>query len=366
MIFKNVAGQGTYLYAVDSSTNEPKTGDAANITGRYSLDGGADAAAAGAVVEIARGVYWLPLAQAETNGAAFVYSGTSTTADVVIEPVIGFTVPDDGTLDGFKADVAGLSTFDPATDTVARVTLVDTTTSNTDMRGTDNAATPGDEMALTAPAITAIDTELSATHGAGSWESAGVATGAQIVVITVNDTLGFPVPSASVVVRNNADNATLGFYVTNNNGQITANLDNSPAGQPYKVRLGKVGYMFTIPENLTVLGDTNQTYTGAFVDPGVPVAGLQTLSGNIKLLTGEAEPNATVRAVIASMPQHVDVSVLSNVVSEAETDSNGNFSLYLIKGASVTLYISQDVNGRRFWQKTITVTDDNNRNIVEY
>jgi hypothetical protein len=31
------------------------------------------------------------------------------------------------------------STFNPATDTVARVTLVDTTTTNTDMRGTDNA-----------------------------------------------------------------------------------------------------------------------------------------------------------------------------------------------------------------------------------
>lgn len=35
---------------------------------------------------------------------------------------------------------SGLSTFDPTTDTVAHVTLVDTTTTNTDMRGTDNAA----------------------------------------------------------------------------------------------------------------------------------------------------------------------------------------------------------------------------------
>lgn len=42
------------------------------------------------------------------------------------------------------ADVAiqkGVSTFDPASDTVARVTLVDTCTENTDMRGTDGAVT---------------------------------------------------------------------------------------------------------------------------------------------------------------------------------------------------------------------------------
>lgn len=38
-------------------------------------------------------------------------------------------------------DVSGLSTFDPVTDTVARVTLVETTTTNTDMRGTDGAVT---------------------------------------------------------------------------------------------------------------------------------------------------------------------------------------------------------------------------------
>ena len=46
---------------------------------------------------------------------------------------------------------AGLSTFDPATDTVARVTLVDTVTTNTDMRGTDGAnITAPDNASITA------------------------------------------------------------------------------------------------------------------------------------------------------------------------------------------------------------------------
>ena len=37
--------------------------------------------------------------------------------------------------------IAALNNFNPASDTVANVTLVDTTTTNTDMRGTDSAAT---------------------------------------------------------------------------------------------------------------------------------------------------------------------------------------------------------------------------------
>jgi hypothetical protein len=64
------------------------------------------------------------------------------------------SVWDDGLTTQGAAEAAivakDVSTFDPAADTVAHVTLVDTTTTNTDMRGTDGAATPGDAMTLTA------------------------------------------------------------------------------------------------------------------------------------------------------------------------------------------------------------------------
>jgi len=43
--------------------------------------------------------------------------------------------------DATQASIAALNDFDPASDTVAHVTLVDTTTTNTDMRGTDSAIT---------------------------------------------------------------------------------------------------------------------------------------------------------------------------------------------------------------------------------
>ena len=53
--------------------------------------------------------------------------------------------------------VNGLNDFDPSNDTVARVTLVDTTTVNTDMRGTDGANT-------TAPDNTSISAILADTN----------------------------------------------------------------------------------------------------------------------------------------------------------------------------------------------------------
>jgi hypothetical protein len=63
----------------------------------------------------------------------------------------------------------GFSTFDPATDTIANVTLVDTTTTNTDMRGTDGANTVApDNAGITAngSAISSLnDISLSEIEG---------------------------------------------------------------------------------------------------------------------------------------------------------------------------------------------------------
>ena len=82
--------------------------------------------------------------------------------------------------DAFKADVSALATsasisalndFDPANDTVAHVTLVDTTTTNTDMRGTDSAATAlslaivdGRTSAILADTGTDIPAQISALN----------------------------------------------------------------------------------------------------------------------------------------------------------------------------------------------------------
>jgi hypothetical protein len=90
MILKNVASQGVYLYAVDTTTPPygPKTGDAANITGSYTIDGTDHSGFTTAhPTEIGGGVYWQPLSQGETNGNEIAYRWTSSTSGCFITPV---------------------------------------------------------------------------------------------------------------------------------------------------------------------------------------------------------------------------------------------------------------------------------------
>jgi hypothetical protein len=96
MLLKNTGSQGVYIYAYVIATGAADTGDAANITGYYSLDDGAATVFATAnPTEVSSthmaGVYWQPLAQAETNGNAFAYKWASSTSGVAIDPIIGFT-----------------------------------------------------------------------------------------------------------------------------------------------------------------------------------------------------------------------------------------------------------------------------------
>lgn len=77
---------------------------------------------------------------------------TAGTKDTEIDTIKAVTdvIPDSGamtsiaqesTLGTVQTSVSNLNDFDPAVDVVAHVTLVDTTTTNTDMRGTENGAT---------------------------------------------------------------------------------------------------------------------------------------------------------------------------------------------------------------------------------
>jgi hypothetical protein len=102
---KNVAGQGVYLFAWDSLNSIPKTGDAANITGSYSLDGVDHTGFSTAnPTEMGGGVYWQPLAQGETNANEAAYRWASTTANVQVNPV--FKDTDNG---GLNANVSAIN-----------------------------------------------------------------------------------------------------------------------------------------------------------------------------------------------------------------------------------------------------------------
>jgi hypothetical protein len=83
---KNVAEQYVAFYFIDSTTDEGKTGDAANITAYVSLDGAAESAATNAVSELdatnCPGVYLLELDATETNADTVVVFAKSGTANI--------------------------------------------------------------------------------------------------------------------------------------------------------------------------------------------------------------------------------------------------------------------------------------------
>ncbi len=111
------------------------------------------------------------------SGSLAIYRGDMPTASAGIYGVRVFNsasllgqgvIEWDGTQEvsrNLDAAVSTRSTFDPTSDAVAQVTLVDTTTTNTDMRGTDGAntvapSTPGDVSS----AQSAIQSDISALN----------------------------------------------------------------------------------------------------------------------------------------------------------------------------------------------------------
>lgn len=96
-MFKNVAGQKVAVFAWDTVNRVPKTGDAANITAKISLDC-ADPASSNDVnpTELdatdAPGIYVFDVTQAETNVSFFILYPHSTTTGISILPVFIYPV----------------------------------------------------------------------------------------------------------------------------------------------------------------------------------------------------------------------------------------------------------------------------------
>lgn len=98
MFYKNTANQKLSVFAYDSTTGDPVTGDAANITAQLSLDGGTSAATNDTnPTELDAtdhpGIYIFDMTQAETNANMINLSAVSATANVLLEPVIVYTEP---------------------------------------------------------------------------------------------------------------------------------------------------------------------------------------------------------------------------------------------------------------------------------
>src|SRR4051812_36210887 len=97
-MFKNVISQKIAVYAYDSTTGAPKTGDAANLTAYVSKDFGSvtvlgDTSATEMDATNAKGMYLFDLTQAETNADCAIFTGKSTTSNIYIAPQTIYTDP---------------------------------------------------------------------------------------------------------------------------------------------------------------------------------------------------------------------------------------------------------------------------------
>jgi hypothetical protein len=94
-MLKNQAGK-VAVFAWDGAAGAPKTGDAANITAKISIDGGSAASVTDTnPVEIddtdMPGVYVFDLSASETNGDMLVVQAVSSSNDISIRPVTIYT-----------------------------------------------------------------------------------------------------------------------------------------------------------------------------------------------------------------------------------------------------------------------------------
>lgn len=120
-LYKNVASQKVAVFAYDTAADAGKTGDAANITGEISKDGGTSAATNDTnPTELDAtdhpGIYLFDLTQAETNADLIVLTAVSSTDGVQIDPVIIYTTP--GNFKNFYEDAiveASVSDATPST-----------------------------------------------------------------------------------------------------------------------------------------------------------------------------------------------------------------------------------------------------------
>lgn len=130
----------------------------------------------------------------DLGASVLLSSGTGTGQLSISNGVVSSNVTQIGGVAQSATDLKDFADtgYDPATHKVQGVVLVDTTTTNTDMRGTDNAAQAGDEMDLVdAPNSTALDAIAASMEAAildeGDATALLAAIAAKVEEFLVND-----------------------------------------------------------------------------------------------------------------------------------------------------------------------------------
>ena len=217
-------------------------------------------------------------------------------------------------ISGTKQTLDALNDFDHSTDIVAHVTLTDTCTTNTDMRGTnsallasgytapDNASITSikgktDQLTFTTPnsvdatatvSTAGLATEANQTtiinhltdvkgatfsgatdsleairnRGDVAWITGGTGGGSNAVTINVKDDSAVNVVDCYVEIWDSAGTSFISRTNTNSSGDVTFNLDSNT----YIVKMHKTGYYFA-NQTLVVNGTESEAYTGTILTP---------------------------------------------------------------------------------------------------
>jgi len=167
-MFKNVASQKLTVFAFDSTTNLPKTGDAANITAYVDKDDGGvtvlgDTSATEKDSTNAKGYYIFDLTQAETNGDKLLFSAKSSTSNIVViaVPAIVYTVPPNFTALSIDSSGRGdIIKINGTSQTAKDLGAINVTNLNT-LSGHDPGAPLGTSTLTAAQAATAVWTDTT-------------------------------------------------------------------------------------------------------------------------------------------------------------------------------------------------------------
>jgi len=307
------------------TTNNDKTGYTASTvsdkTG-YSLSaGGVTAVQSGLSTLTAQQVWEYATRTLSTFGSLVADTATAVWG-AVARTITGGTITtvSDKTgysISGTKQTLDALNDFDHSTDIVAHVTLTDTCTTNTDMRGTnsallasgytapDNASITSikgktDQLTFTTPnsvdatatvSTAGLATEANQTtiinhltdvkgatfsgstdsleairnRGDVAWITGGTGGGSNAVTINVKDDNAANVVDCYVEIWDSAGTSLISRTNTNSSGNVTFGLDTNT----YIVKMHKTGYYF---ENQTMEVGHDETfpYTGTILTPDAP------------------------------------------------------------------------------------------------
>ena len=193
------------------------------------------------------------------------------------------------------------------------------------------------------PTKTEMDTAFTEIKG-GTWDSgtdtledirnatAGAGAGLPTATITVTETDddGDPIPSARVQIYDSGNSVYVAEGTTNGSGVAAIIV---PGDATYKARVSKPGWTFTVPETLTVSGDTADAYYGTQFTPGTPSPGtVRIYSWEFEADGATAIPSVAVNAWPSNRGAHHDdggIAYEDTYNATATTDSNGYWYLDL-------------------------------------